>query len=62
MGKNCLNIHEQVRPVADLGGGQGALAGGGGGIFWPVGQKFWARGEMKTYMKMKSATEFASHN
>ena len=45
-------------PVADLGGGQGALAGGGngfgpvlkggpagGGIFWPVGQKFWARGK-----------------
>ena len=24
---------------------------GGGGIFWPVGQKFWARGEMKTYIR-----------
>ena len=23
----------------------------GGEIFWPVGQKFWARGEMKTYIR-----------
>ena len=46
------------KPVADLGGGQGSPGGGGmvsaqylrgarrgGGIFWPVGQKFWARGK-----------------
>ena len=51
--------------VADLGGGQGGLGGGGemvsaqylrgarrgGGIFWPEGQKFWARGEMKTCIR-----------
>ena len=46
------------------GGARGALARGemvsaqylrgarrGGEIFWPVGQKFWARGEMKTYIR-----------
>ena len=50
--------------VADLGGGRGGPGGGemvsaqylrgarrGGEIFWPVGQKFWARGEMKTYIR-----------
>ena len=46
-------------------GGQGGPGGGGNGfgavlkggpaggeeIFWPVGQKFWAMGEMKTYIR-----------
>ena len=52
-------------PVADLGGGGQGGPGGGemvsaqylrgarrkGEIFWPVGQKFWARGEMETYIR-----------
>ena len=37
------------------GNGFGPVLKGGpagvGGIFWPVGQKFWARGEMKTYIR-----------
>ena len=49
--------------VADLGGAGGPWRGemvfgtvlkggpGGGGIFWPVGQKFWPRGEMKSYIR-----------
>ena len=52
-----------LHSVADLGGGGGPWRGGmvsaqylrgarrGGGIFWPVGQKFWARREMKTYIR-----------